>query len=99
MRTSVIDEMVQDIHRREGNGATMSQKAGWYDESRGDSMTMRSRRRPVGVKVGDVQVGGDSPIVVQSMANTDTADVESTARQCIELARAGSELVRVTVNL
>ncbi len=62
-------------------------------------MGTRPRRRTVGVKVGDVQVGGDAPIVVQSMANTDTADPRSTAQQCIELARAGSELVRVTVNV
>jgi (E)-4-hydroxy-3-methylbut-2-enyl-diphosphate synthase len=57
------------------------------------------RRRTVGVRVGDVQVGGGAPIVVQSMANTDTADAQSTAEQCVELARAGSEMVRVTVNL
>jgi len=49
--------------------------------------------------VGPVQVGGGAPVVVQSMTNTDTADVASTARQCIELARAGSEMVRVTVNV
>jgi len=49
--------------------------------------------------VGSVQVGGGAPVVVQSMTNTDTADVGSTARQCIELARAGSEMVRVTVNV
>lgn len=49
--------------------------------------------------VGGVKVGADAPIVVQSMANTDTADAEATAQQCVELARAGSELVRVTVNL
>ncbi len=61
--------------------------------------TARPRRPTVGVKVGKVQVGGGAPIVVQSMTNTDTADVDATARQCIELARAGSELVRVTVNL
>lgn len=48
--------------------------------------------------VGDVQVGGDAPIVVQSMTNTDTADAEATASQTIALAEAGSELVRVTVN-
>ncbi len=57
------------------------------------------RRESVGVKVGAVQVGGGAPVVVQSMANTDTADVQSTAKQCIELAQAGSEMVRVTVNL
>jgi (E)-4-hydroxy-3-methylbut-2-enyl-diphosphate synthase len=52
----------------------------------------------VGVRVGDIQVGGGAPVVVQSMTNTDTADVEATAQQSIELARAGSEMVRVTVN-
>ncbi len=57
------------------------------------------RRPTVGVRVGSILVGGGAPVVVQSMANTDTADVESTARQCIELAEAGSELVRITVNL
>lgn len=51
------------------------------------------------MKVGRLQVGGGTPIVVQSMANTDTADVEATARQCLELAQAGSEMVRVTVNV
>src|SRR6476659_10232960 len=59
----------------------------------------RKRRANVGVAVGPVRVGGGAPVVVQSMANTDTADVLSTARQCIELARAGSEMVRVTVNV
>jgi (E)-4-hydroxy-3-methylbut-2-enyl-diphosphate synthase len=53
----------------------------------------------VGVKVGHVQVGGGAPIVVQSMTMTDTADAAATATQCIELAEAGSDLVRVTVNL
>ncbi len=52
----------------------------------------------VGVRVGHVQVGGGAPVVVQSMANTRTADASATATQCIELARAGSELVRITVN-
>ncbi|HXI28030.1 MAG TPA: flavodoxin-dependent (E)-4-hydroxy-3-methylbut-2-enyl-diphosphate synthase, partial [Vicinamibacterales bacterium] len=51
------------------------------------------------MKVGHVQVGGGAPIVVQSMTMTDTADARATAQQCIELAEAGSELVRVTVNL
>src|SRR6266581_7517429 len=54
--------------------------------------------RTIGVKVGHVQVGGGAPIVVQSMTLTDTADVPATAQQCIDLAGAGSELVRVTVN-
>lgn len=57
------------------------------------------RHQTVGVKVGKVQVGGGAPVVVQSMTNTDTADVASTVRQCIELAQAGSELLRVTVNV
>ena len=56
------------------------------------------RRKAVGVTVGGVRVGGDAPIVVQSMTNTDTADVASTTKQVAELARAGSELVRITVN-
>src|SRR6478736_4319004 len=55
--------------------------------------------RTVGVKVGNVQVGGGAPIVVQSMTMTDTADAAATAQQCVELAAAGSEMVRVTVNL
>jgi len=56
------------------------------------------RRRSVTVRVGAVPVGGDHPVVVQSMTNTDTADVEATVRQVRALAQAGSELVRVTVN-
>ncbi len=56
------------------------------------------RRRSIAVDIGGVLVGGDAPIVVQSMTNTDTADVTGTAKQTAELARAGSELVRVTVN-
>ncbi len=57
-----------------------------------------TRRASVGVRIGTVTVGGGAPIVVQSMTNTDTADVEATARQVRELAEAGSEIVRVTVN-
>jgi (E)-4-hydroxy-3-methylbut-2-enyl-diphosphate synthase len=56
------------------------------------------RRRTVTTSVGGVPVGGDHPIVVQSMTNTDTADVEATAHQVAALAAAGSELVRITVN-
>jgi (E)-4-hydroxy-3-methylbut-2-enyl-diphosphate synthase len=56
------------------------------------------RRKTVTVRVGRVRVGSDAPVVVQSMTNTDTADVESTVRQVAALATAGSELVRVTVN-
>jgi (E)-4-hydroxy-3-methylbut-2-enyl-diphosphate synthase len=51
-----------------------------------------------GVQVGSVTIGGDAPIVVQSMTNTDTADISATASQCAQLAAAGSELVRITVN-
>ena len=57
-----------------------------------------ARRASVGVMVGKVRVGGGAPIVVQSMTNTDTEDAASTAKQVAELARAGSELVRITVN-
>jgi (E)-4-hydroxy-3-methylbut-2-enyl-diphosphate synthase len=57
------------------------------------------RRDTLGVGVGDLQVGDGAPIVVQSMTNTDTADVEATVRQVRELAEAGSELVRITVNV
>ncbi|MDY6979047.1 MAG: flavodoxin-dependent (E)-4-hydroxy-3-methylbut-2-enyl-diphosphate synthase [Pseudomonadota bacterium] len=56
------------------------------------------RQRTVPVQVGHVTVGGDAPIVVQSMTNTDTADVVATVRQVRELSQAGSELVRITVN-
>jgi (E)-4-hydroxy-3-methylbut-2-enyl-diphosphate synthase len=61
-------------------------------------MGVGSRRRSLPVRVGTVQVGGGAPIVVQSMTNTDTENGEATARQVAELARAGSELVRITVN-
>ncbi|MGB0721258.1 MAG: flavodoxin-dependent (E)-4-hydroxy-3-methylbut-2-enyl-diphosphate synthase [Gammaproteobacteria bacterium] len=56
------------------------------------------RHKTQGVNIGGVTLGGGSPIVVQSMTNTDTADVESTVKQVAELRRAGSELVRLTVN-
>jgi (E)-4-hydroxy-3-methylbut-2-enyl-diphosphate synthase len=56
------------------------------------------RRNSIQVRVGDVLVGGGAPVVVQSMTNTDTADIEDTAKQIIELYDAGSELVRITVN-
>jgi (E)-4-hydroxy-3-methylbut-2-enyl-diphosphate synthase len=59
---------------------------------------IRSRRRSVEVNVGGVAVGGDAPIVIQSMTNTSTEDVEGTVRQIAALAHAGSELVRITVN-
>ena len=56
------------------------------------------RRATTKVRVGDVEMGGGAPIVVQSMTNTDTADVAGTVVQVKALARAGSELVRITVN-
>src|SRR3954452_7466039 len=55
--------------------------------------------KTVGVRGGAVQVGGGAPVVVQSMTMTDTADAAATAQQCIELAEAGSEMVRITVNV
>ena len=67
-----------------------------------NSMALLKLHKTVGVKVGPgngIQVGGGAPIVVQSMTMTDTADARATAQQCVELAEAGSELVRVTVNL
>src|SRR5579864_1653295 len=57
------------------------------------------RKKTYGVRVGKIMVGGGAPVVVQSMTNTDTANVESTFQQCFELAQAGSELVRITVNV
>jgi (E)-4-hydroxy-3-methylbut-2-enyl-diphosphate synthase len=61
--------------------------------------TLHPRRKTVAVNVGHVRVGGGAPIVVQSMTNTDTADVASTYQQTLELAEAGSEIVRWTVNV
>src|SRR5271168_3925574 len=61
-------------------------------------MALIQRRKSVAVNIGGVLVGGTHPIVVQSMTNTDTADVVSTVNQAMALAQAGSELVRVTVN-
>ena len=56
------------------------------------------RRKSVSVRIGNVTVGSDAPVVVQSMTNTDTADIESTVQQVAALSRAGSEMVRITVN-
>ncbi|MBA2125762.1 4-hydroxy-3-methylbut-2-en-1-yl diphosphate synthase [Hyphomicrobium methylovorum] len=63
-----------------------------------DAITMKPRHITVAVKVGSVTVGGGAPVVVQSMTNTDTADIEGTVKQVADLARAGSELVRITVD-
>ena len=62
-------------------------------------MSVVKLHKTVGVRVGSVQVGGGAPVVVQSMTMTETADAAGTAQQCIELAEAGSEMVRVTVNV
>ncbi len=59
---------------------------------------LKNRRKSIPVRVGNVTIGGESPIVVQSMTNTDTADVSATVAQIVALAGAGSEIVRVTVN-
>src|ERR1700737_2607046 len=59
---------------------------------------MNSRRKSLSVRVGNVTIGGSAPIIVQSLTNTDTADIEGTVVQVKALARAGSELVRITVN-
>jgi (E)-4-hydroxy-3-methylbut-2-enyl-diphosphate synthase len=77
--------------------AETNQSAGQSNASRSDSRT--ARRKTFGVKVGHIVVGGGAPVVVQSMTNTDTADAASTFQQCLELAQAGSELVRITVNV
>ena len=63
------------------------------------SMPVIKLHRTVGVRVGSVQVGGGAPVAVQSMTMTDTVDAAGTAQQCIELAEAGSEMVRITVNI
>jgi (E)-4-hydroxy-3-methylbut-2-enyl-diphosphate synthase len=62
-------------------------------------MFAAQRRRSVGVEVGGIRIGGGAPVVVQSMTSTDTADVAATTTQCRQLAEAGSELVRITVNV
>jgi len=62
-------------------------------------LKVQTRQRTHAVKVGHVTVGGGAPVVVQSMTMTDTADAKATAQQCIELAEAGSEVVRITVNV
>ena len=63
------------------------------------NVTELKLHRTIGVSVGEVQIGGGAPIAVQSMTSTDTANVAATAEQSMELAQAGSELVRITVNV
>src|ERR1700747_1063046 len=74
--------------------STLTQIAG-FDASG----TRHARRKTYAVKVGNITVGGGAPIVVQSMTNTDKADIETTLKQTLELAEAGSEIVRWTVNV
>ena len=62
------------------------------------ALSQIERRKSHAVMIGDVMIGGDAPVVVQSMTNTDTADVETTVQQTLALAAAGSEIVRVTVD-
>jgi (E)-4-hydroxy-3-methylbut-2-enyl-diphosphate synthase len=76
------------LRKQEGHDKHMTAQPG----------SLASRHATLPVDVGGVIVGGNAPIVVQSMTNTDTADVEGTARQCAALARAGSEIVRITVD-
>ena len=61
-------------------------------------LALKPPRRSIGVQAGSVTIGGGAPVAIQSMTNTDTADIEATTRQIAELAAAGSELVRMTVN-
>ncbi|HPG89687.1 MAG TPA: (E)-4-hydroxy-3-methylbut-2-enyl-diphosphate synthase, partial [Hyphomicrobium sp.] len=63
-----------------------------------DTTTLQPRHQTVAVAVGGVKIGGGAPVVVQSMTNTDTADIDGTVKQVADLARAGSELVRITVD-
>ena len=71
---------------------------GMDQQSSAQQSILPERRRSVAVDVGGVAIGGSAPIVVQSMTNTDTADAKGTAEQVAALARAGSEIVRITVN-
>ena len=80
-----------------GNGAAGSAPAGVT--SFVAHVSSIAWKKTYGVRVGKIMVGGGAPVVVQSMTNTDTADADSTFQQCLELAQAGSELVRITVNV
>src|SRR5262249_24964538 len=89
------------VFQRSGREGTSGKMKGMLTQIAGFDATGngRPRRKTYGVPVGHVRVGGGAPIVVQSMTNTDTADVESTWKQTLELAEAGSEIVRWTVNI
>src|SRR6516165_3757829 len=86
---------------REPGALTAAAQSGTSLRQRSPNMTEagpQHRRRSVIVDVGGVLVGGGAPVVVQTMTNTDTADVEETARQGAARAAAGSEIVRITVD-
>lgn len=71
---------------------------GWSKQIMLTESSHKAHRISIPVKVGCITIGGGAPVVIQSMTNTDTADIEATAQQCLELWQAGSEIVRVTVN-
>jgi len=82
----------------DGNRHETSKQHFLQPPSRSNSVSEINRRRSVATNINGIKVGGSNPIVVQSMTNTDTVDVDGTALQVEQLARAGSELVRITVN-
>ena len=96
-RAENYDTMDLAMFRAEDIKRSLARRTDWKEDSV-DSDSSK-RHRTVGVKVGNVTVGGGAPVVVQSMTMTDTADAAATAQQCIELWEAGSEMVRVTVNV
>ena len=81
---------------RDDKNAVLAERP--IDMPSGDTTTLKARHQTVAVDVGGVTVGGGAPVVVQSMTNTDTADIAGTIKQVADLARAGSELVRITVD-
>src|SRR5260370_1977139 len=93
--------MAWDVHVISWKGQMTIELRGMLTQIEGfDAAASRHpRRKTYGVKVGQVRVGGGAPIVVQCMTNTDTEDIETTLKQTLELAQAGSELVRITVNI
>ncbi len=96
-----IAESHTEVPPQDRNAATLLKYIDMLNQISGfdAAALLHPRNKTYGVKVGNVQVGGGAPIVVQSMTNTDTADVETTLQQTLELAEAGSEIVRWTVNV
>src|SRR5436190_22697801 len=97
MPNSLAGTMAQRCLRVDAAGAVWQVRA-IKERKEMTTAQPQQRRRSVPVDVGGVIVGGDAPIVVQSMTNTDTADVDATVAQVAALARSGSEIVRVTVD-